>query len=607
MNAGTVPVTETWDLTKIYADADAFHADMRRLAKHVEGLDSWTGKLGESSTNLGDALEAVTVAAKKFYALRCYSALQSDLDTRIAEHQSMRQETELLATDFSGKTSYLRPEILALGPDKVEALIREDPRLEVHAHYLRDLMRQREHVLTPAEEKIMASTGLITRDAHNLYELLHNAEMPRGSVTLHDGTEVKLTPVNHMRHRVTRHREDRRAVSHGYFASYAAMRGTLGQNLFAATKGHWFSARNRNYESCMAAALDAENIPTTVYTNLVAQVNEKLPLLHRYIGLRCRALGIDQPEYCDLYPPLIEEQASKYSPDDAMALVSEGVKPLGEEYVKELDGGFRDRWVDWHPGEGKRAGAYATGWAYDLHPFVMMNFCGDFDGVTTLAHEMGHAMHSFFSNREQPFATSDYSIFVAEVASTLNEALLAESMYRKATDPMEKLSLLGRQLDGLRATLFRQTMFAEFELETHTRTERGEVLTGETLDALYLELLRRHHDHGHTMHVDDVYAVEWAAIPHFYSAFYVYQYSTGIVAAHALAEALLSGEEGARERILEFLSAGGSDYPLNVLRRAGVDLETREPYDAAMKGMERNLDELEALLDSGVISVADDA
>jgi oligoendopeptidase F len=598
MDTATVPVEETWNLGDIYPDDESFHRAKDGLRETIAGLDAWKGRLLESAATLADALETITDAGRLFARLRCYGSLRSDRDTRVSAAQSMRQEVELLATDFSSKTSWMRPEILSGDEATIERFIEQDERLAKHAHFLRDLMRLRAHVLTPAEEQIMAATGLITRDPNSLYELLHNADLPRHEATLHDGSTVRATPVNFMKHRVTRHRDDRRELAKAYFGSYAAMRNTLGQNLFAAVKTHVFRTRIRGYESCVAAALAPENIPMTVYHNLIAQVREKLPLMHRYFGIRARALGVDRLEYHDLYPPLVDEKDQDRGSAEAMRLVSDSLAPLGDEYVQSLDQAFRSRWIDWHPSDGKRAGAYATGWAYDVHPYVLLNYIGDYDSVSTLAHEMGHAMHSFFSNRRQPFATADYSIFVAEVASTLNETLLGKRALELAEDRDTRVSLLAKQLDGMRGTLFRQTMFAEFELEIHTRAERGEVLTGELLDELYLKLLREYHGHDDgVMTVDDRYAVEWAGIPHFYYDFYVYQYATGIIAARALAEALVDGTAGARERYLEFLHAGGSDYPLAVLRRAGVDLETAAPYDAAMQGVERNLDALEDLLD----------
>jgi oligoendopeptidase F len=359
-----------------------------------------------------------------------------------------------------------------------------------------------------------------------------------------------------------------------------------------------FRSRSRGYRSSLATALDSDNIPETVYRNLIEQVHRHLPVLHRYMDLRARALGLDRLGYHDLHCPLAPALDRRYTVAEAGDLVRRSMAPLGKEYAGSLEASFESRWIDWHPTPGKRSGAYSSGGAYDYHPYVLMNFNGDYESVSTLAHEMGHALHSYFSNRTQPHATADYSIFVAEVASTFNEALLNAKMFDEAETGEERLFLVGTYLDQMRATLFRQTMFAEFELLIHEKAESGEALTGDSLNDLYLDLLRTYqgHDRG-VMEIPEAYAIEWASVPHFYYNFYVYQYSTGIVAATALSEAVLDGRPGARERYLEFLGAGGSDYPLELLRRAGVDLESPEPYEMTLGAISRQLDRLEELLE----------
>jgi oligoendopeptidase F len=491
----------------------------------------------------------------------------------------------------------VRPEILAADPERLECFIAEESRLAPYAFFLRDLIRHRDHVLPPAEERILAESGLLTRNAGSLYEVLNNADLPRPEVMLAGGQRTRLTPVAFAFHRATPNRADRKTLFPAFFGAYAGFRQTLGYNLFAAVKAHQFHARVRRYPSCLGAALFGDNVPERVYHNLIDQVRRHLPLLHRYFELRRRALGLERLEYTDLHCPLSATPPRRYSTRQARDLVLESLRPLGPAYVEAIERAFGSRWVDWHPSEGKRSGAYSSGWAYDLHPFVLMNFVGDYESVSTLAHEMGHAMHSHFSNRTQPFATSEYSIFVAEVASTLNETLLSARAIARAEERDEKLFLLASHLDGMRGTLFRQAMFAEFELRIHEMAERGEVLTGERLDSVYLELLRDYHGHDDVVSITDEYAVEWAAIPHFYYNFYVYQYATGIVAATALADALTRGDEGAAEGYLAFLRSGGSDYPLELLRRAGVDLDSAEPYGTAFAALERKLDQLEDLLD----------
>jgi oligoendopeptidase F len=597
----TVPVDETWHLEEIFADDASFESAKRQLSDSLPSLGQWSGRLDESAATLADALEQITELFKGLARLRCYTALRSDRDTCDVGNQALRQEIEILATDVLRSISYLRPELLAMDEQQIEFFIAEENRLDQHAFYLRDLIRQKPHVLEPGEERIMAESRLVTSGAPALYRVLHNAELPRPEVELENGERVLLTPVSFQKHRTDPSRENRRRIFPEHFAAYNAFKETLANNLSSTIKAHIFSSRSRGYGSCLAASLDGDNVPKAVYHNLIEQVHRHLPLLHRYMALRKKALGVERLEYIDLHCPLSDSPPNDLSTAKAMEIVQESLSPLGGEYTKGLEEAFARRWIDWHPAPGKRAGAYASGYAYDVHPFVLINYSGDYESVSTLAHEMGHAMHSYFSNRRQPYATADYSIFVAEVASTLNEALLAQRMIDGATETRDRIFYLASELDSLRGTLFRQAMFAEFELAIHERVERGEAITGERLNELYLELLRRYHGHDSgVMHIAEDYAVEWAAVPHFYYNFYVYQYSTGVIAANALASALFPQTPGAAARYMEFLSAGGSDYPLELLRRSGVDLETEAPYEAAFASLQRLLDRLENLLEDRV-------
>ncbi len=588
---------EQWNLDDLYPDRAAFDAARAGLRERLGDLPRFRGTLGRSGRALAEGLDAVSEVRRELGRLHAYASTLSDSDLRDARTRAAREEIELLWNEYSRTASFVRPEILELDPSRIEEFLAGEPALAPHRHPLKSLVRQREHVLGPAEERILAEAGLITGGAGSLFGILNDAELPRPRIEVGNEGTVELTPATFARLRSTPDRTERRRIFEAYFGAYETFRRTLGQNLFQGVKAHLFRARSRGYPSCLAAALDGENIPVGVYHNLIREVRSLLPLLHRYFRMRARALGGEVLEYHDLHCPLVREEPRRYTPEESQRLLTAALEPLGEGYRAGLARAFAERWIDWHPRPGKRSGAYATGAAYDVHPYVLLNWNGDYESVSTVAHELGHAMHSFFSNREQPYPTADYSIFVAEVASTFNEALLNSSLLQGSRAPEERLFLLGTYLDGLRATLFRQTMFAEFELAIHERAERGEALTGEILDEMYLALLRDYHGHdAGVMRIDDAYAVEWAAIPHFHYNFYVYQYSTGIVAATALAESVRGGEPGARERYLRFLASGGSDYSLELLRGAGVDLERPEPYRATARAMTRKLDQLETLL-----------
>ncbi len=589
-------LAETWDLGELFADDEAWRRAHQAVAGRLDDVRAVAGSLGRSAATLAGGLEVVSGVSEALTRLHAYASMRADDDTRDPEGQALRGMSEMLWTEFSRAAAFVRPEVLAIDPDRLRGFIDEEPSLEPHRHFLEDLLRRRAHVLGPSEERILAEASLLDNGPYSVFSLLHNSELPRREVALSSGETPRITPSEFMRLRTSPVREDRERVFRAYFDGYAALRSTLGQNLFQTVKTHVFRARSRGFESCLDAALDPENVPRSVYGNLIRCVNDGLPLLHRYFRLRARVLGLGRLGYHDLHCSIGAEAPRTYSVTTATRLMRTALEPLGDDYLRELDHAFERRWIDWHPRAGKKSGAYASG-PYGAHPYVLLNFQGDYDGVSTLAHELGHAMHSLYSNRTQPYPTADYAIFVAEVASTFNEALLNAAMLEHARDPGERLLLLAAYLDGVRGTLFRQTMFAEFELDLHRRAERGEALTGEILDRTYLELLRRHHGHDEgVMEVDDAYAVEWAAVPHFHYNFYVYQYATGLVAATALAEAVRSGRPGARERYLEFLSSGGSDYPLELLRRAGVDLESSEPYEATFAAFDRQLDRLEELL-----------
>ncbi len=586
-----------WDLTDLYPTPEAFDQARQVLAGRLGELEQGRGRLGRSAAELATVLERMFGFAKELARVASYAAMRSDEDTREAGPLAARQEVQQLAVEFAARTAWIAPEILALPKGRVAALLKSEPRLAPYRFFLEDLERQRPHTLSPDEEKLLAQAGTLARAPYNLYGILANADMPFPEVKLSSGEVVRLDQAGYTKYRSLPQRADRALVFQEFWKAFKGFERTFGVALDAQVNADVFKARARRYPSALAASLAANNVPEAVYRTLIAQAQRALPLLHRAFRLRSKMLGIDDLAYHDIYPPLVKELDLRFPIEQGQAVVLEALQPLGEEYVGVVARGFASRWMDVYPRPGKRSGAYSNGSAYDVHPYVLMNYNDDYESVSTLAHEWGHAMHSYLANAAQPYPTADYSIFIAEVASTFNEALLLDRMLRGARSEDERLYYLGSYLEGLRGTFFRQTMFAEFELAIHEAVERGEALTGERLSAMYLELLRRYHGHDMgVVRIDDAYAVEWAYIPHFYYNFYVYQYATSLAASALLAQRVLAGEAGARERYLGLLRAGGSRYPYELLVEAGVDLASEAPYRALEQRMTWVLDEIETIL-----------
>lgn len=591
-----------WNLDDLYPSPEAFEAARRQLTGRLDELEGGRGRLGVSGAELAAVLERMFSFAKELGRVWSYASMRSDEDTRQAGPLAARQEVQQLAVEFASRTAWIAPEILALPKGRIARMLKAEPRLAPYRFYLENLERQRPHTLSPAEEKLLAQSGTLMRAPYSTYGILANADLPFPEVTLSSGEKVRLDQAGYTRYRALPERADRILVFGEFWKTFKAFERTFGVTLDAQVNADVFAARARRYPSALAASLAANNVPEGVYRKLIAEAQQLLPLLHRAFRLRARMLGIEDLAYHDIYPPLVKELNLRFPIESGQELVLQSLRPLGEEYVAVVAGGFGSRWMDVHPRPGKRSGAYSNGAAYDVHPYVLMNYNDDYESVSTLTHEWGHAMHSYLANAAQPYPTADYSIFIAEVASTFNEALLLDHMLRQAKNEDERLYYLGSYLEGLRGTFFRQTMFAEFELAIHEAVERGEALTGERLSAMYLELLRRYHGHEQgVVRIDDAYAVEWAYIPHFYYNFYVYQYATSLAASALLAQQVLAGEAGARERYLGLLKAGGSRYPYELLVEAGVDLASQAPYRALAMRMAWVLDEIEAILEKRVI------
>jgi oligoendopeptidase F len=592
-----IPEKYTWNLADIYADVAAWRAAKGKVEAELPKLRAYQGKLGSSPAALADALDHVYRVEKEVSRLYVYASMLADQDTRESAPQGMQQEMQQLSASFGAQVSYVEPEILKIGTGTVEKFIGTEPRLKTVAFYLRDVVRRAPHTLTDSEEKILADAAPLAGSASNIYGILSNADFPYPSITLSDGKTVKVDQSGYGELRTRPNRADREKVMSAFFGALGGFSRTFGTTMNSSVQKALFYAKARKYPTTLEMSLDAANIPVSVYTRLVDGMNKSLPTFHRYLKLRRRMMGVDQLHYYDLYAPLVASVDLKYTPEEAQKHVLAAVAPLGSDYASVVQRAFDERWIDLLPNEGKRSGAYSNGGAYDVHPYMLLNYLGQYNDVSTLAHELGHTMQSYYSNKTQPYPTAGYPIFVAEVASTFNEALLIDHMLKQIKDDATRLSLLGNYLENIKATVFRQTQFAEFELRMHEKAQKGEPLTGDVLAKLYAEVVKKYYGHdANVCIVDDYVAHEWSYIPHFYRDFYVFQYATSFTASLALAEKVMAGDEAAKKRYLTFLSAGGSKYPIDLLKDAGVDMTTDEPLGLTMKKMNQIIDEMEKLL-----------
>jgi oligoendopeptidase F len=595
-----------WNLADIYSSDASWKEAKQRLTESnpaaernitIPALKKYKETLGSSAQQLLACLDLVTELNKEFARLYSYASMSLDQDTKVQSYLGMQQEMSQLGAAFSAQAAFIEPEILKIDPAKVQGFIKSEKKLEIYRHYLDDILRRRAHTGTEGEEKIIADAGLMADAASSIHGIFSNADFPYPEVTLSDGKTVKLDAAGFALQRASINREDRKNVFAAFMNKLNDYRRTYGTQLNAQVKKDLFYKNARNYPSCLESSLDANNVPVQVYNSLIENVNKNLNTFHRYLKLRQRILGVDQLHYYDLYAPLLADVDLKYTFEESQKNILMALKPLGSDYVATVNKAFSNRWIDVYPTEGKRSGAYSNGSAYDVHPYILLNYNGRYDDMSTIAHELGHTMHSYLSNTHQPYATSDYPIFVAEVASTFNEALLIDYMLNKIKDDNIRLSLLGSYLEGIKGTVFRQTQFAEFELRIHEMAEKGEPLTGDVLNKVYDEIVKKYYgnDNGICI-VDDEIKAEWMYIPHFYYNFYVYQYATAYTASAALSERTIAGDKASTEKYIKFLSSGGSDYPINLLKKAGVDMTTSEPFELTMKKMNRVMDEMEKIL-----------
>ncbi len=588
-----IPPEEQWDLTVLFESPEGWEKEKQAILGIIPGLEEFRGTLGQSAGQLLKALQYEDALDERLGRLFAYAMLARDLDTRNSDAVERFEQVMNVAVQAGRASSFIAPEMLTLSDEQLTAFLDEEPGLEPFRRPIERVMRDRPHVRSAEVEEVLADSAEMAGASDNAFTFLDNADITFGSITDSDGSEIQVTKARYQALLERQDREVRRQAYEALHQPYLDHRNTLAALLTASNQRDAFYARSHRYESSLEAALKPKAIPLDVYHNLVKTVREFTPLLHRYLRLRMQILGIDDPRQYDLYVPLVETPEHSYEFREASDTVVDSLDPLGDDYRTTLDSGLTNRWVDVHEVPGKRAGGYNLG-VYGVHPFILMNWSGTLNDVFTLAHEAGHAMHSHLSNATQPHPTSQYTIFVAEVASTLNEQLLTHDLVQKTTDPRERAYLINDALETIRTTIFRQTMFAEFELQTHELVEEGAGMTADRLDEIYGGLVSAYY--GPDLVVDSQVSAEWSRVPHFYRAYYVYQYATGLIAAMALARKVIEGDASARDRYLDFLSSGSSKDPLDLLRDAGVDLTTDEPYQAAFQMMEQYLDEFETLI-----------
>ena len=587
-----------WDLTDIYADASDWQSALDQVSLRITEFQNLKGSLGVNAQSFLRVMSEYSDLNKEAARVYVYTSLQRDADQREPEAQARFGLARQMYTDLTAGLSWINPELLKIGEDKVNRFFEEESDLADYEFLVRDILRQSPHTLDEATEAILAQAGMILSSPSQIYQNYANADIPWPEVTLSEGETVLLNQSGYGLWRASANREDRKLVFDTFWQTWQQYADGMGATLASEVQSNVFSARVRNHEGVLANNLFDDGLPPEIYTQLVAQVNEALPTFHRYLQLRGTMLGIEDLRYYDIYPPLVNVNTGLFDLKRSQDITFEALRPFGDEYLSLLDLGLQQNWMHSHPQPGKRSGAYMNGSVYDVHPYVLLNHNDDYESMSTFAHEWGHAVHSLLANANNPFETAGYSTFIAEMASTINEILLQEYMIANAKTREEQLFYLGGALEQIRGTFFRQTMFAEFELAIHQAAERGEPLTGPRLTEIYGELLKRYHGHDiGILTIDDLYTVEWAFIPHFYRDFYVFQYATSISGAAWFAEQFLAGDENVRDAFIRVLSAGGSDYPHNILlNEAGLDMTLPESYDPILRRMDSLMDRIEALL-----------
>jgi oligoendopeptidase F len=600
VHAADTPEKYQWDLRDLYPTQDAWTAAKDKTQAAIDKLPAFKGTLGKSSADMLTALKAVSDARRELDRLYVYASLKADEDVTVSSNQERRQLAQTLAAGFSEKVSWLTPEVLAVGADRVKAFEAESPELKKHFGFtLANILRNAPHVLSPEAELVMAGASNVLAQPDNIYSQLSNGELPFPGLTLSDGTKIEhLDQAAYSKYRQADNRDDRKKVFDTFWKTWKSYEGTFGATLNTQILAAEFDAKQRKFPNALSDALFADAMPESVYRQLVAQANAGLPTFHRYLKLRKKLLGITGDlGYHDMYPSMFKlDKPLTFTVEESEKIGLEVTKGYGPEYQAALKKGFAGRWMDVLPRKGKASGAYMNGSAYDVHPYLLLNHNDDYDSMSTLVHEWGHAVHTLLTTANQPYENANYSTFTAETASISNEFLLADYMVKNAKTKAEKLYYLGEELELIRTTFFRQTMFGEFQLAIHEEVEKGNALSGAKMSEIYCGLLKKYYgdDKGVTK-IDPGYCVEWAFIPHFYYGFYVYQYATSMVGAAVFTKGIEAGDEKTRTAFIDMLKAGGSDYPYDLYKKAGLDMATPAPYKALIARMNAIMDQIEKL------------
>ncbi|MDR7857290.1 oligoendopeptidase F [Tissierella sp.] len=588
-----VPKDQQWDLESMFVDFSEWEESFNKAKEMARSFESYKGQVVSSSKSLYKTLTDMGELIRLTEHLYSYAHMKLDEDTREGSSQALSDRGLGLYVEVGEKVSFVEPEILTMEASTLEKYYEEEPKLNIYRKHIDNIMRQKAHVLSAREESILAQLGEVENSPQKIFSMLNNADIKFPTIKDADGKDVEITHGNFIPLMESPNRDVRKAAFEALYTTYKGFKNTFAASLNGDLKKNIFNANVRNYKSSREASLDRNNVSLSVYDNLIKSIHNNLDSMYKYMDIRKRALGVEELHMYDLYTPIVKDADFKIPYKEGVELVKKALIPLGEEYMQVVEEGFSSRWIDIYENRGKRSGAYSGG-SYDSKPFILLNYHDTLDNVFTTAHELGHSIHSYFTRKTQPYVYGDYSIFVAEVASTANESLLIDYMLKNVKDKNEKLYLLNHYLESFRTTVFRQTMFAEFEMIINEYLEAGGALTADYLCETYKKINELYY--GPNIVVDEEISMEWARIPHFYYNYYVFQYATGFSAAVALSEKILEEGKPAVDRYINFLKSGSSDYPINVLKTAGVDMTTEEPVNNAMKLFSKLVDEMDKLI-----------